>query len=165
MSSDHDFTIRPAPGTQVTVDPSATTLTLPVAGGARALAQATTTGYDEGTVSGAVPATLSLTLGPAAAFPPFQPGVDRTYDASTTADVVSTACDAALSASGPVSLGNGAFTLKEPLQVEMTPATWSAPVSHGPVAIAFHQHIGRTDPLRTGTYGGTVTFTLSTTNP
>ena len=42
MSSDRDFTIRPAPGTRVTVDPAATSLTLPVAGGAAALARATT---------------------------------------------------------------------------------------------------------------------------
>jgi hypothetical protein len=35
MSSDHDFTIRPAPGTRVTVDPAATTLTLPIVGGRR----------------------------------------------------------------------------------------------------------------------------------
>ena len=30
-----------------------------------------------GTVTGTVPATLALTLGPAAAFPAFQPGVDN----------------------------------------------------------------------------------------
>jgi beta-glucosidase len=118
-----------------------------------------------GTVTGSVPATLSLTLGPAATFPAFQPGVDRTYDTSTTADVVSTAGDAALTASGPVHLTNGAFSLKDPLAVDMAPASWSAPVSHGAVAIGFHQHIGPNDPLRTGTYSGTVTFTLSTTNP
>jgi Asp-tRNA(Asn)/Glu-tRNA(Gln) amidotransferase A subunit family amidase len=118
-----------------------------------------------GTVGGSVPATLSLVLGPQAQFGPFQPGVDRTYDATSTADVVSTAGDAALSASGPVHLTNGTFSLKDPVLVDMTPSSWSAPVSHGPVAIGFRQHIGSTDPLRTGAYSGTVTFTLSTTNP
>src|SRR6185295_8872502 len=118
-----------------------------------------------GTVGGTVPATLSLTLGNPASFGSFMPGVDRTYDASTTADVISTAGDAALSASGPVHLTNGPFSLPDPLTVDMTPSTWSAPVSHDPVAIQFHQHIGRTDPLRTGTYSATVTFTLSTTSP
>jgi hypothetical protein len=38
-------------------------------------------------------------------------------------------------------------------------------VSHAPVAIAFGQHIGASDPLRTGTYSAPVTFTLSTTQP
>jgi predicted alpha-1,2-mannosidase len=116
-------------------------------------------------VSGSVPATLALTLGAPASFGAFTPGVDKTYDASTTADVLSTAGDAALSVSGPTHLTNGPFSLPDPLQVEMSPATWSAPVSHDPVAIAFHQHIGSSDPLRTGSYSATVTFTLSTTNP
>ncbi len=43
--------------------------------------------------------------------------------------------------------------------------SWSAPVSNDPVTLWFSQHIGSTDPLRTGTYGKTLTFTLSTTNP
>ena len=34
-----------------------------------------------------------------------------------------------------------------------------------PVAIAFSQHIGAGDALRTGTYSATLTFTLSTTSP
>ncbi len=41
----------------------------------------------------------------------------------------------------------------------------TAPVSHDPVAIGFRQHIGATDPLRTGAYSTTLTFTLSTTAP
>jgi len=118
-----------------------------------------------GGVGGTVPPTLALSLGAPAAFGPFTPGVDHTYTAATTADVVSTAGDATLTAAGPVQLRNGAFTLPEPLQVDATPATWSEPVSHAPVAIAFHQHIGERDPLRTGTYSATVTFTLSTTQP
>jgi hypothetical protein len=114
---------------------------------------------------GSVPATLSLTLGPAASFGAFTPGVDKTYTASTTADVVSTAGDATLSVSDPGHLTNGAFSLPDPLQVLMTPATWSAPVSHDTVNIGFTQHIGAGDALRTGSYSKTLTFTLSTTNP
>ena len=38
-------------------------------------------------------------------------------------------------------------------------------MSNDAVAIAFKQHIGATDPLRTGSYSKTLTFTLSTTNP
>jgi hypothetical protein len=33
------------------------------------------------------------------------------------------------------------------------------------VAIAFRQHIGASEPLRTGAYSTTLTFTLSTTTP
>jgi hypothetical protein len=116
-------------------------------------------------VGGTVPPTRALSLGGPAAFGAFTPGVDRTYTAATTADVVSTAGDAALTPAGPVHLRNGAFTLPEPLQVDATPAAWSAPVSHAPVAIGFRQHIGADDALRTGAYSAAVTFTLSTTSP
>jgi beta-glucosidase len=116
-------------------------------------------------VGGTVPATLALTLGAPASFAPFVPGVADDYTASTTADVVSTAGDAALTVSGPDHLSNGAYTLPSPLGVTITPSAWSAPVSHGTSAIAFKQHIGATDALRTGRYSTTLTFTLSTTTP
>ena len=119
----------------------------------------------DGTVSGNVPATLSLTLGPAASFGSFAPGVAKTYDASTTADVITTAGDAALSWSGPNHLTNGAFTMPQPFTVDFSKSIWNAPASHDSVAIGFHQPIGSTDALRTGNYSATVTFTLSTTNP
>ena len=45
------------------------------------------------------------------------------------------------------------------------PSAWTGPVSNGPVAITFRQPIAANDPLRTGTYAKTVTFTLSTTTP
>ena len=73
-------------------------------------------------VGGTVPATLSLTLGAPATFGAFTPGVDRTYDASTTATVISTAGDATLSVDGG-RLANGAFTLSEPLQVAFSKST------------------------------------------
>ena len=118
-----------------------------------------------GTVGGDVPATLSLTLGAPASFGNFTPGLDANYTAATTADVVSTAGDATLSVSDPGHLANGAFTLPEALQVDIAPATWTGPVSNAAVAITFHQHIGTTDALRTGSYSKTLTFTLSTTTP
>jgi alpha-L-rhamnosidase len=118
-----------------------------------------------GTVGGTVPPTLSLTLGTPATFGPFTPGVAKDYDASTTANVISTAGDATLSVSDPGHLTNGAFTLPEPLQVSLSKSTWTAPVSNDRVAIAFKQHINANDPLRTGTYSKTLTFTLSTTTP
>ena len=118
-----------------------------------------------GPVGGTVPPTLSLTLGPAATFGAFTPGIDRTYTAQTTANVISTAGDATLTATPAGHLANGAFTLPEPLQIALSKSSWTAPVSNDPVAVAFSQHIGATDALRTGNYATTVTFTLSTTNP
>jgi GH35 family endo-1,4-beta-xylanase len=124
--------------------------------------QATTANGD---VGGSVPATLALTLGAPATFGPFTPGVDRDYTASTTANVVSSAGDAALSVSDPGFLTNGAFALSEPLGVAFSKSAWTAPVSNDPVTINFHQHIGASQALRTGTYAKTLTFTLSTTTP
>jgi hypothetical protein len=118
-----------------------------------------------GGAGGTVPATLSLTMGAPASFGAFAPGVDREYTATTTANVVSTAGDAALSVSDPGHLTNGAFALPEPLRVELNPASWTGPVSNAAATITFRQHIGVNDPLRTGSYANTLTFTLSTTNP
>ena len=111
------------------------------------------------------PATLGLTLGTNASFAPFVPGVAREYTAHTSANVISTAGDAALSVSDPGRLMNGAFSLAEPLQVSFSKSAWTAPVSNDVVDIAFKQLIKANDPLRTGTYSKTLTFTLSTTNP
>ena len=119
-----------------------------------------------GDVGGSVPATLSLTLGAPANFGAFTPGVERDYDASTTANVISTAGDATLSVSDPGHLANGAFTLPSPLQVSLSKSAWTAPpVANDAVTIAFKQHIGANDALRTGAYSKTLTFTLSTTTP
>jgi amidase len=118
-----------------------------------------------GTVGGTVPATLSLTLGSPASFGAFTPGVAKDYAASTTATVTSTAGEATLSVGDPGRLANGSFTLAQPLEVSFSKASWTGPVSNAPVTIAFGQHIGASDPLRTGTYSRTLTFTLSTTTP
>jgi hypothetical protein len=129
----------------------------------------------DGDVSGTVPATLSLTLGPNVSFGAFTPGVTKEYTATTTANVISTAGDATLSvsdlsATATGHLVNGAFSLPEPLLVAgsalpATVKTYSGPVSNDPVTIEFRQLIKATDPLRTGTYSKTLTFTLSTTTP
>jgi uncharacterized protein YjiK len=130
-----------------------------------------------GTVGGTVPATLGLALGAPASFGAFVPGVAHDYIATTGATVTSTAGDAALSVTG-ANLANGAFTLAQALQadadretyapVSSTPATlltYSGPVSNDAVRLGFVQPIAATDPLRTGTYATTLTFTLSTTSP
>jgi hypothetical protein len=112
-----------------------------------------------------VPATLSLTHGAPAQFGAFAPGVAKEYTASKTANVISTAGDAALSVSDPGRLMNGAFALPQPLQVQFSKSSWSAPVSNDAVTITFKQAIGANDALRTGSYSKTLTFTLSTTTP
>ncbi|HET6551807.1 MAG TPA: M14 family zinc carboxypeptidase, partial [Solirubrobacter sp.] len=141
-------------------------------------------------VSGTVPATLSLTLGAPATFGTFVPGVTDTYEAATTANVISTAGDALLSVADPSSnatghLVNGAFSLREPLQARARNAdntgtaynnvgssasplnllTWDGPVSNDAVSLEFSQKINADEPLRTGTYSKALTFTLSTTTP
>jgi hypothetical protein len=139
-------------------------------------------------VGGSVSQTLALTLGTAASFAPFTPGVANTYLASTTATVISSAGDAALSVADPSAsnaghLVNGAFALPSALKATATSAqgtaaaggavsgspltllTYAAPVSNDVVAVKFAQDIGQTDALRTGNYGKTLTFTLSTTTP
>jgi len=143
-----------------------------------------------GTVGGTVPATLSLSIGAPASFGAFVPGVGKTYTAQTTATVTSTAGDALLSVADPSSVGtghlvNGTFILPEPLQARARNAantgtafnnvgssasplnllTWSGPVSNDALTLEFSQLIKSTDPLRTGNYGKTLTFTLSTTQP
>jgi hypothetical protein len=121
-------------------------------------------------VGGTVPATLSLTLGAPATFGAFVPGVEEEYTAATTANVISSAGDATLTVSdpSPVATGhlvNGTFVLEQPLGGLGVVKTYDAPVSNDAVPITFTQAIGANEPLRTGTYSKTLTFTLSTTNP
>jgi hypothetical protein len=144
----------------------------------------------DGGVGGSVPATLALSLGTPAAFGAFTLGLLKDYEAKTTANVVSTAGDATLSVADPSAtatghLVNGAFSLPSALQASSTspngtggapaavggsgsPTTllsYAKPVGNDGVSVTFLQHIGATDPLRTGSYSKTLTFTLSTTTP
>jgi hypothetical protein len=43
--------------------------------------------------------------------------------------------------------------------------TYPGPISNDAVSLQFRQAIAAGDPLRTGTYSKTLTFTLSTTTP
>jgi hypothetical protein len=122
-----------------------------------------------------VPATLALTLGQPATFGAFAPGRPQVYTASTTATVVSTAGDAALtlidpSPTAPGRLVNGTFALPQPLLAGGSPLpatlkTWAAPTSNEVLTVPVTQAIGAGDALRTGTYAKTLTFTVSTTTP
>jgi alpha-glucuronidase len=118
-----------------------------------------------GGAGGSVPATLSLALGAPATFGAFTPGVEKDYTASTTAVVTSSAGDAALAVSDPGRMTNGSFALSSPLQVSFSKSSWSGPTANEAVTIGFTQHVGASDPLRTGSYAKTLTFTLSTTAP
>jgi X-Pro dipeptidyl-peptidase len=138
----------------------------------------------DGGATGTVPATLSLTLGSAASFGAFTPGIAKDYAAQTTATVISTAANAALSVADPSStatghLVNNTFSLPSALQANAggpfadvggsaAPTllkSWTAPTSNEAVTIAFQQHVSANDALRTGAYSKTLTFTLSTTAP
>jgi predicted acyl esterase len=165
LSSDRDYTIRPAPGTELTLDLAGSTFTLPTVGGSKVLTTALGGDAEDAPVGGTVPATLALTLGAPATFGAFTPGVAKEYTATSTATVVSTAGDATLSVSDPGHLMNGTFALPQPLQVAFSKSSWSAPASNEAVTITFKQAIGAGDALRTGTYSRTLTFTLSTTTP
>jgi hypothetical protein len=141
-------------------------------------------------VGGTVPATLSLTLGGPATFASFIPGVTRDYDATTTANVISSAGSATLSIADPSAtatgrLVNGTFSLPSAVQARATsPAgtggalaavggsanptallNYAGPVSNDAVSLAFRQSIAASDALRTGSYSKTLTLTLSTTEP
>ena len=136
-----------------------------------------------------VPAILSLTVGAAPVFGVFTPGVARDYDATTSANVISTVPEATLSvqdASGIAPLGhlvNGAFSLPQPLQARAQNAsnpgtafasvtgspttllTYGGPISNDAVTLAFRQRINANDALLEGTYSKQITITLSTTTP
>jgi hypothetical protein len=160
----------------------------PLAETAGVFGRITNVGAAQGTVNANVPAQLSLSVGTAPSFGPFTAGSAKDYTSSTTANVVSTAGDGALSVSDPSTnapghLVNGTFSLPQALQAKATSAagtgpdyapvsgtpatllTYTGPVSNDTVTLSFKQSIGTNDALRTGTYSKTLTFTLSTTNP
>ena len=140
---------------------------------------------------GTVPATLSLTLGGPATFGAFTPGVAREYTASTTANVISTAGDAAAErrrperGSTPATWSTARSSCRRRCRPRRAtrptrPATfadvgssaaptplltYTGPVSNDAVTLGFKQAIGANDALRTGAYSKTLTFTLSTTTP
>ncbi len=131
-------------------------------------------------VGGTVAPTLSLTLAGQPSFGAFTPGVARDYNATTSATVTSSAGNAALIVLDPSSfhtnkLVNGSYALANELQVRNSAGTfqtmpaglkfWGAPTAAESVPIAFRQSITANEPLRTGNYSKTLTFTLSTTEP
>ena len=118
------------------------------------------------TVGGTVPSALLLSVGGAASFGTFVPGVERTYTATAPAIVTSTAGDATLTVSRVrAAWPTGPSSCRSRCRSTLSKAGWTGPVTSDPVTITFRQHIGATDALRTGAYSRTLTFTLSTTKP
>ena len=68
LSSDRDYTVRPAGGTELTLDLAGSSFTLPTVGGSKALAGQLGGDQEDAPVGGTVPATLALTLGAPASF-------------------------------------------------------------------------------------------------
>jgi len=105
---------------------------------------------------------------------------DRSRASTGPADATLTAHDPSTNAPGY--LVNGTYVMAQPLQVKainaanpatnfapltspVTLLTWNAPVSNDAVTVSFKQPIAITDPLRSGSYQKTITFTLTTTSP
>ena len=144
------------------------------------------TDSDPLTVNGSVGDALSLTLASASvSLGTFLPGVAADYLASIAATATATtpsALSVVDSGSDPGFLTNGTAKLASALQVKATNAsTPSSPYSTlaatpatlltypGPtsdaITIGLKQAISASEPLTTGTYGKTLTFTLSATSP
>jgi hypothetical protein len=140
------------------------------------------------TVTANVDKTLGLTLTAAATFPTFVPGVPTTYTAETTAKVISTMPDAALTIADPSTVSPGYMVntgtpLPQALKARATNAansntafatisgsplsllSYSAPITNDVVTVQFQQAIAANDALKAGQYAKTLTFTLSTTSP
>ena len=141
-------------------------------------------------VGGSVASQLSLDLTGPASFGAFVPGTARDYTTSLIADVTTTTPDATLSfvensSNAAGHLVNGTFALQQPLKIRAATAanpnpaytalpetgastnlvTYSAPVTASRVTLGFQQSIGASETLLRGTYGKTLTFTLSSTTP
>ena len=133
-------------------------------------------------LEGSVAPTLAVGLAGTTSLGSFTPSVARDYAANLTATVTSTAGAATLTvadanATQTGKLVNGTHALAQPLQVRTGTAAFAPltapaallsltePVSGEPVPVEFKQSIGERDPLRTGRYSKTLTFTLSSTMP
>ncbi len=124
------------------------------------------------------------------AFEPFVPGVAREYLIAAAPQVTTTAGDTSLSiwdaaTTGTGRLVNGTATLTNALQAYATATqgtagaggnvggaaaptpliSFAAPQTNRTVNLTFRQNITATETLRSGSYGKTLTFTLSTTAP
>jgi sugar phosphate isomerase/epimerase len=141
-------------------------------------------------VGGNVNSQLTLDITGPVSFGTFTPGTARDYAATLVSEVTTTTPDAALTVvdSGATAAGhlvNGTVALQQALKVRAsnaaTPAgaytalpetgaalpllTYAGPVTKDRVSIGFQQSIGAAETLLRGTYGKTLTFTLTSTTP
>ena len=117
-----------------------------------------------GTVGGAVPATLALSLGAPATFGAFTPGVTQELHGAVDGegDLDRGRRDAV--GPEPGHLTNGAFSLAEPLRVTLAKSSWTGPATNEDVASRSSSRQGH-GPAADRHLHATVTFTLSTTTP
>jgi sugar phosphate isomerase/epimerase len=141
-------------------------------------------------VGGTVNSQLSLDINGPASFGTFTPGTARDYTSTLIADVTTTTPDAALtvvdsSTTAAGHLVNGTVALQQPLKIRAAttanpaPAftalpetgaalpllTYTGPTTRDRVNVGFQQSIGASETLLRGTYGKTLTFTLTSTTP
>jgi len=141
-------------------------------------------------VGGTVASQLTLNITGPASFGAFVPGTARDYTASLLTEITTTTPDATLSVvdastTAAGHLVNGALALQQPLKIRANNAantgtaytalpetgaalpllTYSAPTTSDRVTLGFQQSIGASETLLRGTYGKTLTFTLSSTQP
>jgi hypothetical protein len=141
-------------------------------------------------VGGTVNSQLTLDIAGPASFGTFVPGTARDYTSTLVADITTTTPDAALtvvdaSANAPGHLVNGTVALQQALKVRAANAanpapaftalpetgaplsllTYAGPTTKDRVNIGFQQSIGGSETLLRGTYGKTLTFSLTSTTP
>jgi|GEM_PF-2741731 hypothetical protein len=140
---------------------------------------------------GEVDSVMSLSLPSATTFGPFTPGIAKWYEANVVATITSNLNDTTLSIYDPATtnvgrLVNGARALAQPLNVKLASGTQATALAGGPVGgsadptpilsysqpqtnrtatLFFQQQIAANEVLAAGSYGKTLTFTMSTTSP
>ena len=129
----------------------------------------------DGDVSGTVPATLSLTLGPNVNFGAFTPGVTKRVHGVDHGERDLDAGDATLSRQRPERDRDRPSRQRRVLAARAAARGRVGAAGHGqdllradqqrPRDDRVRQLVKSTDALRTGTYSKTLTFTLSTTTP
>jgi sugar phosphate isomerase/epimerase len=141
-------------------------------------------------VGGTVNSQLTLDITGPVSFGTFTPGTARDYATTLVSEITTTTPDAALtvvdsSANAPGHLVNGTVALQQALKIRAANAanpapaytalpetgaplsllTYSGPVVKDRVSLGFQQSIGAAETLLRGTYGKTLTFTLTSTTP
>lgn len=140
---------------------------------------------------GSVEAIMGLSLPSSTTFGPFTPGIAKSYEANIVATINSSTPDTTLSVydgstTNTGRLVNGTRALATPLTILFVSGTQATGLAGGPVGgvaaptpllsysapqtnrtatLFFQQKIAANEVLASGTYGKTLTFTMSTTAP